>query len=339
VVCLVEHLMLWPRLFRRRCSYGSSTPCNEREDFVAERRLFPVPGLLLRICSCAHMRLATSPMTKHGNLVRSFTHLTFFFVGFLCICVGQHVAAEGAHEGAEFYLRKHLNGARTMSNTRAHCHEVTDWPNYEGRSLERCEYLYTDGQKSLPGLVYLLNPSLENIANRIEDACQNIKLGRNFECGERLAALIIHQNGGQFPVAGVVIERKDEAGGKGRDPVYLEFRDGTTVKTADGLNYTEGPYDVSVMEHSSKATIKETRRVARIADATRQDYYRAGGQAQVGNDYTSDHELLWPTTVRENELSAQDTGVDRLLRGRAMGLVSALSSKTLDVAGFLRIVR
>jgi hypothetical protein len=137
--------------------------------------------------------------------------------------------------------------------------------------------------------------------------------------------MIISQNGGQFPVAGFVIERKEDAGGQGADPVYLEFRDGCTVETTDHLNFTDKPLTVDAMEHAAQAPVASTRRIGRIANATRADYRQAGGNLPVGTGPADDKQNRWLQAIRENELQAQDTGNDVLLRGVAMGTRAQLS--------------
>src|SRR5262249_9348727 len=77
-------------------------------------------------------------------------------------------AAAAALDGA-------LQRSRYMSE-RCDPNAITDWPNYEGRNVRRCQYSVTSGGKTLSALVYLLNPPEENIVARIEDACRAIGL-------------------------------------------------------------------------------------------------------------------------------------------------------------------
>ncbi|MBB5429133.1 hypothetical protein HDG40_007328 [Paraburkholderia sp. JPY158] len=229
-----------------------------------------------------------------------------------------------AKRAAASFLATTLQPARYML---AHCdaRPVTDWPNYQGRKVTRCQYSLTSAGKTLTALVYLLNPSEGNIATRIGNVCRSVGLAERPGCGRYLASLIVNQNGGQFPVAGFVIERKKDAGGQGDDPVYLEFRDGTTIQSADRLNFTDRQLTIDAMEHAARASVVETRSIARIANATRADYKRAGGIEPVGNIPPEDTRNLWPVVVRENELRAQDTGEDDLLRGLAIRFRSELA--------------
>ena len=124
-----------------------------------------------------------------------------------------------------------------------------------------------------------------------------------------------------------MIERKEDAGGVGPDPVYLEFRDGVTVKTTDKLNFTGRQLTTEAMEHAARAPLLETRTWARIANASREDYRLAGGQEAVGADFRSDPNHRWPSVIRSNELRAQDSANDDLLRGVAMRMRARLNTE------------
>jgi hypothetical protein len=236
-------------------------------------------------------------------------------------------AGTSARAEAEKVLTAKLQRARYMSSQSCDTAPITTWPGYEGRAVLRCRYSVTSNGKTLSAVVYLLNPSAGNLTDRIANACAAIGLGDKASCGRGLANLIVDQNGGQFPVAGFVIERKKDAGGTGPDPVYLEFRDGTTIVSGDRLNFTDRQLTIEAMEHAARAQVIATRTYARIANATREDYRRAGGTEAVGTNPATDRDNRWPTVVRANELRAQDAGLDDLLRGLAMGMRVKLSSK------------
>ena len=235
-----------------------------------------------------------------------------------------NAANNAAESAAAVVLARRLEKARYLS---ASCDAlpVVNWPGYEGRNVRRCTYTVTSGGKTLRALVYLLNPSADNLTARIGYACKAVGLGDRPGCGRYLAAFIVNQNGAQFPVAGLVIERKRDAGGQGDDPVYLEFRDGVTVLSKDGVNFTDHQLSVEAMEHAARASLASTRTYARVANATRDDYRRAGGTEAVGKDSAGDKSNRWPAVIRENELRAQDTGRDELLRGLAIGLRGTLA--------------
>jgi hypothetical protein len=121
-------------------------------------------------------------------------------------------------------------------------------------------------------------------------------------------------------VAGFVIERKRDAGGTGDDPVYLEFRDGVTVVTADRLNFTDIQLTEAAMDHAALAPVVRAQRYARIANADRAAYYQAGGAENVSTTPDSDRETAWPAVIRANEFAAQATGEDKLLVGVAIAM-------------------
>jgi hypothetical protein len=233
-------------------------------------------------------------------------------------------AGTSARIAAELSLRKRLQPARYLSQT-CDADPVTTWRGYDGRPVLRCTYSVTSNQKTLSAVVYLLNPSVANLTDRIANACAAVGLAAKASCGRGLAEWIVENNGGQFPVAGFVIERKRDAGGEGPDPVYLEFRDGTTIVSADRLNFTDRQLTIEAMEHGAKAPIEATRTYARIANASREDYRRAGGVEPVGTNPETDRNHGWPAVIRANELRAQDTGVDDLLCGVALRLRARLS--------------
>lgn len=229
-------------------------------------------------------------------------------------------AAAGA---ASAYLDGHLQKSRYLARN---CGDpITTWENYAGRQVRRCTYSVTSAGKTLSAIVYLLNPDEANIVARIGDACAAIGLASHASCGFGLAKLIVGQNGGQFPVAGFVIERKQDAGGVGPDPVYLEFRDGVTVRTAGGLNFTDRQLSDEVMEHAARATVVKAMIYARIANADRAAYHSAGGKIYVGTGPASDKAAKWPAVIRANELAAQDSGHDALLIGVAIAMKAQLS--------------
>ena len=231
-------------------------------------------------------------------------------------------APNAAEAAATDYLHPRLVGARYLSQNCAAA--VTDWPGYAGHEVRRCHYQVTSASKTLSAIVYLMNPSEANIAARIGYACAATGLKTHRACGADLAKLILGQNGGQFPVAGFVIERKRDAGGTGDDPVYLEFRDGVTVVTADRLNFTDTQLTEAAMDHAARAPLLRAQRYARIANADRAAYYRAGGTEKVGTSPDSDRAVAWPAVIRANEFDAQATGEDRLLNGVAMSMRNEL---------------
>lgn len=229
-----------------------------------------------------------------------------------------HLASTAALEAATSYLDARLEKSRYLTRG-CDAQAITDWPNYGGRLIRRCTYGYTGNGKTLSAIVYLMNPDEANVAARIANACKAVGLSCKASCGYGLAQLIVGQNGGQFPVAGFVIERKGDAGGAGPDPVYLEFRDGVTVRTADGLNFSDAQLSDAAMEHAARAAVIRAMVYARIANATRQQYRAGGGTSDAAG-------TAWPAIVRANEFAAQSSGRDTLLVGVARSMAKRLVS-------------
>ncbi|WP_203072146.1 hypothetical protein [Falsiroseomonas ponticola] len=224
----------------------------------------------------------------------------------------QAAQPSAAAEGARQELARLI---RSDPNQGCNPQPVIDLQGYEGRPVRRC----VRSRGGLTGVTYLLNPSRENMAARIADACAKAGKADSVACGRWLAQQVATAGGGQFPVAGVVIETRAEAGlsGPPDEPLYFEFRHGVTVRSTERLNATGAPVPIERQEAAARAPLVAAMTYARLASATRDDYRRAGGNEAVGRDAGDDAGVRWPVVVRENELRAQDTGVDELMRGMA----------------------
>jgi hypothetical protein len=73
-----------------------------------------------------------------------------------------------------------------------------------------------------------------------EIACQRANRPRD-ECLSRLRAAVSNNSAGQFPVAGIVIERDKDAGGSTDGHISTFFKDGVTVWTAQSIRLAETP--------------------------------------------------------------------------------------------------
>jgi len=287
---------------------------------IADAGYNPFPDYPDKVLSIANNYLRPGPVeSADGSLYRYVV-----VEGSAAASPPSTVVNNAAESAAALTLAKKLEKARYMS-TSCDALPVVNWPGYEGRNVRRCIYSLTSGGKTLRALVYLLNPSVDNLKARIGYACNAVGLGDRPGCGRYLASFIMNQNGAQFPVAGLVIERKRDAGGRGDDPVYLEFRDGVTVLSKDRVNFTDRSLSIEAMEHAARAPLVNTKTYARVANATRDDYRLAGGTEAVGKDSAGDKSNRWPAVIRENELRAQATGKDELLRGLAIGLRGTLA--------------
>lgn len=162
----------------------------------------------------------------------------------------------------------------------------TDLPGWEGFPVKL--YRYHTGKdvrvnKKKEALVYLLNPSAEQLARWIVYAVWDAKGHVSYEDVEKVRKHILYQSGAQFPVSGVVYEAMYEAG---HYEPYV-FRDGVTVYVSDpSMMPEDGNCTETQLKHYlnlKDSDLKDyTGRYARICSTTREMYYAAGGQRNVG---------------------------------------------------------
>ena len=179
--------------------------------------------------------------------------------------------------------------------------EHTDIPGWEGYPVKLYEY-YTgkDIKKGVAkrGLVYLLNPSAEQLATWIATTCWEVKQSTDTTYLYKLAEFIKRQSGAQFPVQGVVYE---DMYTKNFYEPYI-FKDGVTVYVADS---TKMPTDKHCTDeqlefylHMTNADLKpNTGRYARICSTNRTQYYINGGKTDVGDD--EHRNQSWLNVVRQ----------------------------------------
>ena len=179
--------------------------------------------------------------------------------------------------------------------------ERTDLPGWEGYPVQLWEYhtgedIYLHAPKR--GLVYLLNPSPEQLAkwvvNAVFDATGELDPAKI----EQLCSFIQWQSGAQFPVSGVVYEDMYTAG-------FYEpyvFKDGVTVYVADSTWLTRDKHpDDAMLQYYLTLTNDQlkpnTGRFARISSTTREMYYAAGGKADVGHSDDGQRSQAWLAEV------------------------------------------
>jgi hypothetical protein len=133
------------------------------------------------------------------------------------------------------------NGCKVVDPTWADAHP--GFEPYAGLGVQRCEYSVsqkataTRPDVTLRAVVWLLNPSADQISRWVGETCEDLAATVPEVCGRQVAQMIIHQNGAQFPAAGHVVETQWEAGCAHDDPdcldnvlIYLPQRHGLTVK-------------------------------------------------------------------------------------------------------------
>ena len=168
------------------------------------------------------------------------------------------------------------SGARYMET--GTCADTT-YEGWTGFPLKLCTYKVRDrlaGEKR--ATVVLLDAAPRQLARWVVDACLEVLHTSGLACTRRVRRWILEQSGGQFPVAGIVLEDMD---GDGLQSMYV-FRDGVTCVVDSVQN---GSTDAPTAVHIRQAIGGRVRRVgryARIASTTREDYRGNSGTVDVG---------------------------------------------------------
>jgi hypothetical protein len=169
-----------------------------------------------------------------------------------------------------------------------------EFPGWERLPLQQCAYeaANADGTKR-SAKVIMLNPPSEQLARWIFSTCRAVEKD-NAQCRIALFRQVLSASGGQFPVAGVVLE--DIRPRDGEIESYA-FRNGVTVRLAGIPN--GGTRQLSDSEIaaalSADTPIALSRRYARIVSTGPDDYRANGGTADVGT--TADPSLDWPAVA------------------------------------------
>ena len=174
-------------------------------------------------------------------------------------------------------------------------------PDWEGYPVELWEYhtgndIYLGAPKK--GLVYMLNPSPEKLARWVVNAVFDATGALDPDDIEKTCSFIQWQSGAQFPVRGVVYEDMYTAG-------FYEpyvFKDGVTVYVADSTYLTREKHpNEEMLQYYLTLTNDQIRpntgRYARISSTTREMYYDAGGQADVGHSDDGQRSQAWLAEV------------------------------------------
>ena len=179
--------------------------------------------------------------------------------------------------------------------------ERDDLPGWEGYPVQLWEYhtgedIYLHAPKR--GLVYMLNPSPEQLARWVVNAVFDATGGLDPAKIEQTCSFIQWQSGAQFPVSGVVYE---DMYTKGFYEPYV-FKDGVTVYVADSTWLTRDKHPTDEMlDYYLTLTNDQLRpntgRYARISSTTREMYYAAGGTAEVGHSNDGQRSQAWLAEV------------------------------------------
>lgn len=154
-----------------------------------------------------------------------------------------------------------LKGSHYMEQN---CTGVTTWNDYKNLPMNRCRYS-SDGQTVE---VLMLNPGPRRLTQWLEEACGSLA-GNFSQCVQKSFNQILYQSGGQFPVAGIVIEDMD---GNGRGNAYA-FRNGVTVQIAAFGTATESKITQSQIDRSFTDAPSKTYSYGRPISVTRTQIY------------------------------------------------------------------
>ena len=183
--------------------------------------------------------------------------------------------------------RRELEGA-SDADCKAAMHDVA---GYEGFPVLQCNYKSDGGDEkkawpALPGIARTLNPSVDQLAAWTVTACRDNghSAGEQLKsCLSKIVKGIWGANNAQFPLAGVVIERRCDVSGQEcngtpkldplRQPLLMTFRDGVTVASpvlnggTPGSALSDDDYTKLFTEAASGLKAKKR---ARVANATRE---------------------------------------------------------------------
>ena len=179
--------------------------------------------------------------------------------------------------------------------------ENTELPGWEGFPVQLWEYhtgkdIYLGEPKR--GLVYMLNPSPEKLAKWVVNAVFDATGALDPQDIDEVCSYIRWQSGAQFPVSGVVYE---DMYTEGFYEPYV-FKDGVTVYVADSTWLTPDKHPTDgMLEYYLTLTDDQlkpnTGRFARICSTTREMYYAAGGNTDVGLSDDGHRSQAWLAEV------------------------------------------
>ena len=157
---------------------------------------------------------------------------------------------------------------------------------WEGFPTRKCDYRIAgmEGKTS----VVLLDADDARLHRWIASACLRAAPSAIETCATRLARHINLQSGGQFPVAGIVMEDMDRNG----VPSPYPFRDGVTVALDALPKVQEGDPTAAQTAAALTGPPRRAKSYARIASTARDQYLEVVPDARVEG-------LDWLTVVRQ----------------------------------------
>lgn len=182
------------------------------------------------------------------------------------------------------------------------------WKAYGDLPVKRCKYS-TGGQTAE---VVMLNPGPRRMTAWLMDAC-SARSGDLVTCMNRAYKQIRYQSGGQFPIAGVVIE---DMNGNGRGEAFT-FREGVTIRISTFGTGTESKISASQVKASMTATPMYTYTYARPISLTREkmtSYAKQVGLSIPNLGTTSERKNNWHVLTGQLYREAWKTGRNHIIR-------------------------
>ena len=195
-----------------------------------------------------------------------------------------------------------LNSSRYMYN-QVSCDTLLSYPGWENLPVIKCKYSVA----GINATVVMLNATTKQIAAWIVNACYETGHA-DMKSMDKLIAQVINQSGGQFPIAGIVLEDMDRNG----KPSNYCFRNGVTVSIpglfVGSTRFPEKQATQSEIEKSLLGEIEHVYKYARIISTTREDYVRYSGKPM--NEVTGNK---WVTVVAQLYKTAWNSDRNELI--------------------------
>jgi hypothetical protein len=152
---------------------------------------------------------------------------------------------------------KPINGMLAPQLQEVPCKNAQGAGHYNKRAVKDCLYFFAgarairsqgndlvavgkDRSEIWMGRVLMVNASPSTMVTWADVACRKAHRERD-KCGLSLFSSVEKNSGGQFPVAGIVIEKDRDAGGSTDGHVSVFFKDGVTVWTDRSIRLAEMP--------------------------------------------------------------------------------------------------
>lgn len=183
-------------------------------------------------------------------------------------------------------------------------------PGWEGFPVALYEYCVAEKDKKKKcASVAMLNPNAQKLATWIVAACREVKGKVIPECADQLIKQIRDQSGGQFPVAGIVLEDLNR---NGVFEAYC-FKDGVTVmpRAFKVGEAAPTPDQIDKCLALNDEDILSVGKYARLQGTTREEYRSSGGKEDVGD--SRNRKRGWLKVVRESYQAAWKSETNELL--------------------------